>query len=91
MEAKAKTIEIIKQKRTVPIAVTEGRKKYNGYRKAIRGALKNEPATIPQIAAKINLPLSETAYYVMAMQKFGEIVADNLDDMDEYYFYKLKK
>lgn len=91
MEAKEKTIEIIKQKRTVSGAVTERRKKYNSYRKAIRGVLKNEPATIPQIAEKIAMPLYETAYYVMAMQKFGEVVADNLDDMDEYYFYKLKK
>ena len=90
MEAKQRTIDIIKQKRTVSESVIEGRKKYNAFKKAIKDALKDEPKTIPQIAAAINMPLHETTYYLMAMQKFGDIMVDSLDDMDEYYFYKLK-
>jgi hypothetical protein len=90
MEAKTRTIDIIKQKRAVPDSVTEGRKKFNSFKKAIKEALKNEPRTIPQIAADINMPVHETTYYLMAMLKFGDIVVDSIDDMDEYYFYKLK-
>jgi hypothetical protein len=90
MATKQRTIDIIKQKRSVPESVTEGRRKYTGFRKAIKDALKDEPKTIPQIAAQINMPVHETTYYLMAMQKFGEVVVDRLDDMDEYYLYKLK-
>ena len=90
MEKKERTIDIIKQKRTVPESVTENRKKFNSFKKAIKEALKDEAKSIPQIAAEIQMPVHETTYYLMAMQKFGDVVVDSLDDMDEYYFYKLK-
>jgi hypothetical protein len=90
MEKATRTIDIIKQKRSVPESVTENRKKYNNFRKIIKEALKGEPMTIPQIAVSIGMPVYDTTYYLMAMQKFGEVVVDSLDDMDEYYFYKLK-
>jgi hypothetical protein len=90
MEKKERTIDIIKQKRQVSDEVIERRKKYNTFKKAIKDALKGEPKTIPQIAADIQMPVHETTYYLMAMQKFGDVVVDSIDDMDEYYFYKLK-
>lgn len=88
---KTRTIDIIKQKRKVSDEVNESRKLYNSFRKAIKEALTEEARSIPQIAAHINKPVSEVTYYLMALQKFGEIEVDSLDDMDEYYFYKLKK
>jgi hypothetical protein len=88
---KDRTIDIIKQKRTVSVTVNEERKKFNSFKKAIKEALKEEPKSIPQLAAEIKMPLHDTTYYLMAMQKFGEIAVDSLDDMDEYYFYKLAK
>jgi hypothetical protein len=27
----------------------------------------------------------------MTLQKFGEVTVEGIDDMDEYYIYKLKK
>ncbi len=90
MEKKTRTIDIIKQKRSVADSVIEGRKKFNSMKKAIKEALKEAPKSIPQIAAEITMPVHETTYYLMAMQKFGEVMVDSLDDMDEYYFYKLK-
>lgn len=90
MEPKTRTIDIIKQNHSVSEKVAEDRKKYNSYRKVIREALKNEAKTIPQIASEINLPVHEITYYLLSMQKFGDVVADSIDDMDEYYFYKLK-
>jgi hypothetical protein len=90
METKARTVEVIKQKRTVPESVNENRKKFNSFKKAIKEVLRDKAKTIPQIATEIQMPLSETTYYLMAMLKFGDVVADSLDDMDEYYFYKLK-
>lgn len=90
MEKKERTIDIIKQKRQVSDEVIERRKKYNTFKKAIKDTLKGAPKTIPQIAADIQMPVHETTYYLMAMQKFGDVVVDSIDGMDEYYFYKLK-
>ena len=91
MEAKTKTINIIKETRKVPYHVTEGRKKYVQIRRAILETLKTEGKTIPQIVAAANLPLAETTYYLMTLQKFGEITVEGIDDMDEYFIYKLRK
>ena len=91
MEAKTKTINIIKETRKVPVHVTEGRKKYVQIRKAILEALKTEGKTIPQIAKVTQLPSSEITYYLMTLLKFGDVAVEGLDDMDEYFIYKLKK
>jgi len=91
MEGKQKTINAIKEIRKVSARVIEGRKKYVHIRKAILEALKTEGKTIPQIASETNLSGAETTYYLMTMQKFGEVSVEGIDDMDEYYIYKLKK
>lgn len=88
---KENTIEAIRQKRAVSPIANEERKNYNAYKKAIKAALRDEAKSIPQIAAETKLPLHLTTYYIMTMFKFGEIAVDSLDDMDEYYLYKLKK
>jgi len=91
MEAKTKTINIIKETRKVPTHVTEGRKKYVQIRKAIFEALKEEGKNIPQISEAIKLPIAETTYYLMSLLKFGDVAVEGVDDNDEYYIYKLKK
>lgn len=91
METKRKTINIIKETRKVPAHVAETRKKYMQIRKAILEALKEESKTVPQISAQISLPLPETTWYLMSLLKFGDIAVDAIDDMDEYYTYKLTK
>jgi len=91
MEKKEKTIDIIKQERKVSPQVLEDRKTYSRNRKAIMEALKAGPKTIPQVAAEIQLSLPDTTYFMMTLFKFGEVVVESLDDMDEYYFYELKK
>jgi len=91
MDAKTKTINILKETRKVPAHVLEGRKKYVRIRKAILESLKEEGKTIPQIAETTQLPLSETTYYLMTLHKFGEVAVEGIDDMDEYYIYKLTK
>ena len=91
MEAKTKTINIIKETRKVPAHVSESRKKYVQIRKAILEALKDEGKTIPQIAADTNLPSDVATYYLMSLIKFGDVAVEGIDDMDEYFIYKLKK
>ena len=91
MEAKTKTINIIKETRKVSAQVSENRKKYVQIRKAILEALKDEGKTIPQIAEAIKRPLPEITYYLMSLLKFGDIAVEGIDELDEYFIYKLKK
>lgn len=88
---KTKTINIIKELRMVPDHVTEGRKKFVKIRKAMLASLKEGTKTIPQLALALALPLAETTYYLMSLQKFGDVAVEGIDDMDEYYIYKLTK
>lgn len=91
MEKKIRTVSILKEKRKVPEQATEARKKYTQIRKLLLDALKEEGKTIPQIAAVTNLPSDEVTYYLMSLQKFGEVMVEGLDDMDEYYIYQWRK
>ncbi len=84
-----KTIDIIKEKRTVPEALKSRVKEVNKIKRAIKNALKEEPKTIPQIAQETELPQDIITYYLMTMRKFGELETDEIDDMDEYFTYKL--
>ena len=91
MEKKIKTVSILKETRKVPEEVNDARKKYIQIRKTLREALKEESKSIPQLAAHTQLSLPDVTYYLMTMLKFGDVAVDGIDDMDEYYFYKLNK
>ncbi len=92
MEAKKiKTIDIIKEKRSVSAEVKQKLKEYNQIKKLILKSLEPEAKTIPQIAAEIELPLDVVTYYLMTLRKYGKIETGEIDDMDEYFYYKLKK
>jgi predicted transcriptional regulator len=84
-----KTIDIIKEKRKVPEAAKARVKDYNRIRKVILNTLKEGPRTIPQIAMESGLPQEQITYYLMTLRKFGVIETDEIDDMDEYFSYKL--
>jgi hypothetical protein len=86
-----KTIEIIKQKWIIPDAVKQHHKDYLQLRKQIRQVLKEEPETIPGIAKKTGIPSDQVLFVVMTMRKYNEVETGELDDLDEYYFYKLKE
>ena len=83
------TVTLMKEKRTVPDEVKEKSKKFVRMRKAIKASLKEGPKTIPQLVEEMNLPTDVLTYYVMSLQKFGELAVGDLDENDEYYFYEL--
>lgn len=86
-----KTIDIIKQKRSDPEAVKHNMKEFNALKKKVLATMETEQKSIPQIAQETQLPLDVVTYHLMTLQKFGFVEVSELDDMDEYYFYKLKK
>lgn len=90
-EKKNGTFRIKRETHTVSQQVKDNLKAYNKIKKQVIEAMGDEELTIPQIAVKLNMSQPDTLYYVMSLLKFGTIVATGIDDMDEYYFYKLKK
>lgn len=90
MDEKRSTIKQIKELREVPGAVLERMKEFRRIKKAILEALKPEPMTIPEIAEKTGLEKDLVTYHLMTLRKFGEVETDRADDLDEYYYYRIK-
>ncbi len=88
---KGKTINYMKEKRTVPEALKEKRKEDAKIKKAILKSLESGEKTIPQISEEINLPTEIVTYHIYSLRKFYEVETGEIDDMDEYFFFKLKK
>lgn len=87
---KTKTINIIKEKRTVPEHVKQRMKEFNKIKKTIKNILKEGQKTIPEIAEAAELPQDVITYYLMTLLKYGDITAGDIDENDEYFYYKLK-
>jgi predicted transcriptional regulator len=87
---KGKTFKYLKDKREVSSEVIENLKYFNKMKKMIIGALTESKMTIPQLTKKINMPESEVVYYLMTLVKYGYVQTAEVDDMDEYFYYKIK-
>lgn len=88
---KGKTFKYLRDKREVPQAVKDQLKEFNRVKKEMLEALKESDQTIDQLAQKLNLPKHEVVYYLMSLIKYGFVATGEVDDMDEYFTYKLKK
>ena len=86
-----KTIDKIKEKRVVSEELKSRVKEFGKINRAILTALKEKDKTIPQIAEETKLEPHRVTYHLMTLLRYGKIVAGDADDLDEYYFYKLKK
>lgn len=87
----AKTVQHMKEKMTVSDEVKNKVKAYNKIKKEIKKALEEKPKSVPEVAKEINRPIDEVTFYLMTMRKYGDVEVDDIDDMDEYFYYKLKK
>ena len=89
---KGKTAKYLREKLGgIPEQAKENLKEFNGIKKVILEALKEEDLTIKQLTQIINMPSDEVMYYLMTLVKFGFVKTGDIDDMDEYYTYKLNK
>ncbi|MBN2614508.1 MAG: hypothetical protein JXR71_02330 [Bacteroidales bacterium] len=87
---KGKTAKYLKEKRPVPKEVTEQLKSFTKTKKAILNALKEVHKTIPELAMELNMPKEDVVYQLMSLVKYGQVAPDDIDDMDEYFYYKIK-
>jgi hypothetical protein len=87
---KGKTAKYLKEKRTVSPKVIENLKNFTKIKKRILDALKDGEQTIEQLTAKTEMPKHEVLYYLMSLIKYGYVQTGDIDEMDEFFFYKLK-
>ena len=89
-EKKRKTIDYIKERRVVSEEVKEKRKEFVRLKKLILKALELGEKSIPEIADETKLALPVVTYTLMTLRKFGDVEAGEIDDDDEFFYYKLK-
>jgi len=87
----SKTIDHIKKIRTVSDEVKAKRKEFNRIKKLILKALEPGPKSIPQLAKEIELSIDVITFHLMTLRKYGDVETGEIDDMDEYFSYKLKQ
>ena len=87
---KGKTAKYLKTKRPVPKEVTEQLKYFTKMKKQLLTALKEGSKTVPQLATELNLPKKEVMFQLMSLLKYGFVETGEIDDMDEYFSYKIK-
>lgn len=91
MIEKGKTYKYMREKREVSQTAKENLKHYIKIKKTILDTLQEEELTIDEITQKINMPKHEVVYYLMSLIKYGYVQTGAVDDMDEYFSYKLIK
>lgn len=89
--SKGQTFRQLREKRPVSPEVKEQLKNFNKTKKAILNALGEGEQTIAQLSEKLSMPTHEVVYYLMSLLKYGFVQKGELDDMDEYFTYKLTK
>ena len=87
----SKTIDHIKKIRTVSDEVKAKRKEFNRIKKLIKKALEPGPKSIPQLAKEVDLSIDVITFHLMTLRKYGDVETGEIDDMDEYFSYKLKQ
>ena len=87
---KKKTVKVLKETMKVSQEVKDNLKSFTRMKKAILNALKEKRMTVPQLAKALDISGDKAMYYLMTLQKYGFVVVDEIDDMDEYFYYKLK-
>jgi len=87
---KGKTAKYLKEKRPVPKEVTEQLKQFTRAKKQMLNALKEGEKTVPQLAEALHLPKDEVMFQLMSLLKYGFVETGEIDDMDEYFSYKIK-
>jgi Fic family protein len=88
---KGKTFKYLREEREISQAAKDNQKQFIKIKKSILEFLQESDLTIEQLTQKLNLPKHEVVYYLMSLVKYGFVQIGTVDDMDEYFYYKLKK
>lgn len=89
---KGKTAKYLREKLGgIPEQAKEQLKEFNQQKRKIMDALKEEELTVKQLAEKLQMPTHDVMFYLSSLVKYGQVAVGEIDDMDEYFTYKLNK
>ena len=88
---KGKTAKYLRDKIGVSEQAKDNLKEFTRIKKSITDALAEGGMTIDQLTTKLSMPKPDVVYYLMSLVKYGVVKTGDIDDMDEYYTYKLNK
>ena len=89
---KGKTAKYLREKLGgVPEQAKENLKTFNRIKKAMLEALAEDELTVKELTEKLNMPMDEVVYHLLSLVKYGYVKVGEIDDMDEYFTYKLNK
>ena len=88
---KGKTYKVLREKREVSQAAKDNLKQFSRIKKSILDALQENDMTINELSQKLMMTKNEVVYYLLTLVKYGFVQIGEVDDMDEYFTFKIKK
>ncbi len=89
-KATRETVKIRREKWKVSDAAKNNLKEFNRLNDILQ-ELAKEDLTVAQLCDRTGMPKDEVVYSLLSLVKFGFVETGNIDDMDEYYNYKIKR
>ena len=88
---KGKTAKYLRDKQGVPDRAKDNLKEFNRIKKELLAALNEKDMTIKELSESIKMSSADVMFYLMSLVKYGLVEVGAIDDMDEYYTYKIKQ
>jgi DNA-binding transcriptional ArsR family regulator len=88
---KGKTAKYLRDKQGIPQQAKDNLKEFTRIKRTLLAALAEKDMTIKELSEATQMPSAEVMFHLMSLIKYGEVAVGEIDDMDEYYTYKIKK
>jgi len=88
---KGKTAKYLRDKQGVSEQAKDNLKEFNRIKKTLLTALAEKEMTIKELSEATQMPQADVMFYVASLVKYGLAEVGAIDDMDEYYTYKIKQ
>jgi len=88
---KGKTSKYLRDKQGISEQAKDSLKEFNRIKKTLLAALSEEKKTIKELSELTQIPSADVMFYLMSLIKYGFVEVGEIDDMDEYYTYKIKQ
>jgi len=88
---KGKTAKYLRDKQGIPQQAKDNLKEFTRIKKALLAALAEREMTVKELSETTQMPSAEVMFNLMSLVKYGEVAVGSIDDMDEYFTYKIKQ
>mgnify|MGYP001312431153 CR=1 FL=1 len=84
------TYKILRETHKVSDKVKDNLKQFTREKKQILDQLKEGEKSIAELCTATQMKKDDMVFRLMTLLKYGFVQISRVDDMDEYYYYKLK-